>query len=456
MNSHKRVEDFIIKRAAHYNVRVQFCSDFPTMIDHGEVHVYSSVLDPFSDYDELFFVLEEYKSVPWDTLEIKGLVPGTQFQLVKRSGDGISRTYYSNKQTIYNSQVNLYKFKRLKLFLGLLDRIEELHTYSLSGFLKRLDENDIFEFVLSYGESVTLTHFDRCPICESHATQKIYSNDSQPLIGFMTRSRSVYTRCLACELIFLNPCPSANDLPKVYDIFDKNDFISSINSPFIESSQRCRFIQGLPFPIDCRALDLGGGIGEFSKFLKGAYPDWEVYHGDFDIKRQPEIEKIGIKTFSIDVSTDKIGGIYDLITMWEVIEHIHPERLSFVLDNIADALRVGGALVFSTPNFDSPLCRTHDFYSACPPFHTFVFSERWLTRLFENHPKFFIERIGFCSDFMDDIPGWMDYAALTSPSISSRGTAEFLKELYNHSKSGTYDIVQRLRGSEVIYCLRRK
>ena len=127
------------------------------------------------------------------------------------------------------------------------------------------------------------------------------------------------------------------------------------------------------------------------------------------------------------------------------------------LENIWKALKPGGVLVFSTPNFDSPLCRALDFYSACPPFHTFVFSESWLKEYFAKTKRFEVVKVGYCSDFLDDLPGWMSYAKQTSSTMALQGLAEFSM----HAMAGATDteakrvINQKVQGSEVILCLKK-
>lgn len=444
-------------RALHYKIPLSFCSTFPESINADEIQLHSDILHPFSDYDEIQEVLDIYKEVNWSSIRIEGMIPGTGFVTIKKAGDGTSKTYFSKKQEAFNLQLNIFKYKRLKVFLGLLNKITDLHTYSVEAFAKKLEEKEIFEFVISFAENFKLEYFTKCPTCSSPTSQKLYSHDSQALLGFVTKNSSIYNRCLSCELIYLNPCPPSDELYKIYDEFDRQDFAVSQNFPYDGESQRGKFLENLELPTNCRSLDLGGGIGKFSEYLKSKYPGWVVTHSDFEIKRYPELEKKGIKTCSLNFTNSPIGkNEFDLITMWEVIEHIHPEKLEFVFDNIANALAPGGMYVFSTPNFDSTLCRSFDFYSVCPPFHTFVFSERWLTDFFSVHTRFEIVKIGYCSDFLDDLNGWMDYAAQTAPSVSLRGFASFVKSLNTEAQADKTKLAEIAKGSEVIYCLRRK
>jgi SAM-dependent methyltransferase len=457
--SSKIIERFMSDRARHFGVDVEFCDQFPALTPKNQITVSSNIVNQFSDYDELKIVLKKYEGVQWSDLTIDGLVPGSQFDRVT-SGQTVkdgSRTYFSEKQSSYNLQINIFKYKRLKVFLKLLEKYTEIKDLSVSGFADFLDKKEVFNLVAAYGEELRLVEFDRCPVCQSTGTQKLYSHDSQAFLGFMTKRSSTLERCLSCEVIYLNPAPHAEDIPKIYDEFDRQDFVASVNFPYDGKSLRGAFVSELSHPAQCKSLDLGGGIGKFSLHLKGRFPEWNVTHSDFGIKQYPELEQKGINTLALDFSHHGIQkNHYDLITMWEVIEHIHPSRLNFVFENIANGLVSGGRFVFSTPNFDSSLCKAFDFYAACPPFHTFVFSEKWLNWYFGKHESFEIEKIGFCSDMFDDFKGWMGYAKQTGPSLATRAFAEFAESLSDLSSVDREKLAEKVRGSEVIYSLKKK
>ncbi|MBY0518483.1 MAG: class I SAM-dependent methyltransferase [Bacteriovoracaceae bacterium] len=460
-DSAKPIQRFMEMRAQKYQIEIAFCSEFPdkNSLKISGIYLFSDMINPFSDYDEILNVLKQYSAFDWTRLQVEGLVPGTGFvDIFKTGGEAdLPKTYYSGQQARFNLQINIFKYKRLKVFLRLLGKIKDLHTYSVEQFASKLESKEIFELVISYGEDIEIEYFDHCPVCRCKNVQKLYQQDSQPFLGFITKNSSFYTRCLQCEVIYLNPCPKREDIPRIYDEFDRQDFAASLNFPYDEKSQRGNFLEKLKLPEKSKSLDMGGGIGKFSQFLKKKYPAWDVTHSDFEIKQYPELEKMGIQTRALDFTSSSIGDSqFDLITMWEVIEHIHPERLEFVFQNIARALVRGGMFVFSTPNFDSSLCKALDFYSACPPFHTFVFSETWLTHYFSKHADFEISKIGYCSDFLDDLGGWMKYGQQTSPSISLRGMSEFVSVLSENSKIDKELMADSVEGTEIIYCLKRK
>lgn len=161
-------------------------------------------------------------------------------------------------------------------------------------------------------------------------------------------------------------------------------------------------------------------------------------HSDLDVKQFKEIELQGIKTRSLNIIEQDIGQAeYDMITAWEVIEHMPIEVFDKVMDRIKDALKPEGLFVFSTPDMDSPRCQMNDFFAACPPFHYTVFGKKWLKEYFVSHGWNVIETVS-CSDFLDDYSMWRDYAKRTSPSFQLRVTASVLEVLFREKIIGIF------------------
>jgi 2-polyprenyl-3-methyl-5-hydroxy-6-metoxy-1,4-benzoquinol methylase len=248
-----------------------------------------------------------------------------------------------------------------------------------------------------------------------------------------------------------------DDVHRIYDTWDKQDFVTSTNNPYTKSSVRCDFSQILgSLPEKPSTLDLGGGVGNFSKYLAAEYPAWDVTHSDFEIKASIEGP---ITSRALDFTNDEIGvEQYDLVTAWEVIEHVPYHRLSFVLDNIWRSLKPGGFFVFSTPDFDSPLCKSFDFYALCPPFHYLVFGEKWLKRYFVDSSIFEIHETKHCSDFLDDANNWYSYGAKTCPTMAMRGTAKLLHAIFEMDTDGAIQkkLASQGIGTELVMTLRKK
>ena len=99
-----------------------------------------------------------------------------------------------------------------------------------------------------------------------------------------------------------------------------------------------------------RLLDVGCGLGYFVK-RAGAVPGWEAY--GYEISRQAVTyarETLGLRTVHCGKieESDFAPGSFDVITLWDVIEHIpNPDPL---LSHLSSLLSADGLLCMHTPN----------------------------------------------------------------------------------------------------------
>ncbi len=475
-----RVMGFIAARLRHHGVAHEFCTDWAALERRAsellkappvgaEFIVIADAMNPFTDFALVEQMTERLRRTQSAFARCDGAVPGTEVRAVLSvaafTGVAFSLTAIDGKdgamvrwetQTRHNNQLNLYKYKRLKMFLALAQRFEDLPRLSTPALLARLARDDAFSLLATFGDDLRQISYDNCPHCGG-SLAPLVNTMSQPFCGYLPVERPLYHECESCGLVVQSPSVHEGDVHAIYDKWDKQDFIASTNNPYTTNSIRCDFSRILPqLPRNTRSLDLGGGIGNFSKFLHTTYPDWDVTHSDFEIKVQASA---GVKARTLDFTRNPIGKEqYDLISAWEVIEHVPYHKLAFVLENIHDALAPGGFFVFSTPDFDSPVCKSFDFYALCPPFHYLVFGERWLRRYFASSALFEIHDVKHCSDFLDDALNWYGYGSKTCPSTAMRGTAELLRAVFemDADKSIRNRLAAAGMGTEIIMTLRKK
>ncbi|RYE46749.1 MAG: class I SAM-dependent methyltransferase [Sphingobacteriales bacterium] len=234
----------------------------------------------------------------------------------------------STAQNRHNNQVNLYKYKRLKLFLILMERLPNMHSLPIDGFMACLAEDRFYHLMLSFGEDLRLETHEECPYC-SGKIHPLFNTISQPICGFVSAQRAHYSECEGCGLVVASPYIHENDISKVYDKWDKQDFVVSSNNAFNKESIRCDFKKiESQLPHNTASLDLGGGVGNFSRYLVEQYPQWDVTHSDFAIKADIGLD---IQCRTLDFTNEDIGNeSYDLITAWEVIEHVPVKKLKYV------------------------------------------------------------------------------------------------------------------------------
>jgi 2-polyprenyl-3-methyl-5-hydroxy-6-metoxy-1,4-benzoquinol methylase len=433
--------------------------------------VLADVMNPMTDRELVGAMVECLQRNESDVCLCDGAIPGTQVELVvdaarvKRipgeldgSGLRIVRKRWSSQER-HNNQFNLYKYKRLKLFLRLVQRLEGMHAMTIDEFVATLERDDIFAMLAAFGEEARLVWHHACPHCGGRLVP-LPMKMSQPLCGYLPSNRALYHECERCTLGVASPVVHEDDVARVYDEFDKQDFVASLNNPYNGESPRCDFSAfEKDLPQRARMIDLGGGIGRFSQFVKARHPAWSVTHADFAIKRNEHLTAQGIETRALDFLKEPIGkASYDLVTAWEVIEHVPYGRIAGFLDNVHEALTPGGYFVFSTPNFDSPLCKSFDFYAICPPFHYLIFGERWLRHYFSDSTKWRYCEPRACSDFLDDAVMWFDYGATTCPSVQLRGLSSVLENIFrlDQSKALRRGLLQQGIGTEVIVTLQKR
>lgn len=474
-----RVAPFVSDRLAHFGARHEHCPDWtalevrvrellalpPTGVDYI---VLIDVMNPFCDMALVSRMVETTQRTASAFSLSDGAVPGTEvravlavsawreraasFRLVDLVVGPVVRW---ETQARYNNQLNLYKYKRIKQFLALTGRFDGVHRLAVPELMALLATDEAFASLARFGADVRQIEYAQCPHCGG-GLHALSSTMSQPFCGYLPSDRPLYHECESCGLVVQSPSVHEDDVHRIYDKWDKQDFVASTNNPYTDESVRCDLSRILPhLPREARTLDLGGGIGNFSRFLHTTYPIWDVTHSDFEIKADaPD----GVRSRTLDFTRNPIGTAqYDLITAWEVIEHVPYHKILFMLRNIWEALAPGGFFVFSTPDFDSPLCKSFDFYAISPPFHYLVFGQRWLRNYFSSSGNFEIFDVRHCSDFLDDALNWYGYGGKTCPSMAMRATAQLLRAVFE--QDGDKQIRNRLTasgmGTEIVMTLRK-
>ncbi|HBM15426.1 MAG TPA: hypothetical protein DD381_03645 [Lentisphaeria bacterium] len=473
-STEKLVMEFVTKRLKHFGVnQVVFISrdDLSTAIKAAATEkdylVILDIMNPIVDWDLLKQMIESLNATGAKYAVSDGAIPGTQVECILAPGVSEWRDvtcdnsdavvvfrWFSQDQ--HNNQFNLYKYKRLKMFLFLIKNIENMHALDIDSLIQKLSDDEVFNRLAAFCEDVQVHIYKECPHCKGRIIP-LPMRMSQPFCGYLPIARPLYHECEKCGLIVISPYVAQDHTAKLYDAFDKQDFVVTLNNPYQQGTPRCDFSDFIrQLPQSPRTLDLGGGMGGFSKFLKQTYPQWHVTHSDFAIKQNTELERLGINTLALNFLKDPIEeNRYDLITAWEVFEHIPYEKLEFALNNIYTALSKGGVFMFSTPDFDSPLCQSNDFFAVCPPFHYLVLGRKWLKTYFEAGNQWKLHSMRTCADFLDDSDMWFDYVNKTAPSFQLRSTAKILKVLLNQPANKQL-LLDHHMGTEVIVTLIKK
>lgn len=137
----------------------------------------------------------------------------------------------------------------------------------------------------------------------------------------------------------------------VYKSEDKRVAYAEVTKGQNGASQRMDYAVKEVNPGD-KVLDIGCGVGLFTKMVKEAYPDCEVWGTDIssDAIEENKLEGKDITYFHQYIGQqDKIPDSYfDVVFSGEVLEHIEePESL---FKDAYRALKQGGRFILTTPN----------------------------------------------------------------------------------------------------------
>lgn len=181
---------------------------------------------------------------------------------------------------------------------------------------------------------------------------------------FFKREKDTILRCKNCGLIYIYPQPSENEIKEFYNspnYYKSNDFIYTGYKNYVEdkinientAKKRLRWIQS--YIKKGKILDIGCGGGFFLNIAKNH--GWSCYG--------VEISKHILQYASNELQLKEIISslkeanfpeeFFDVITMWDVIEHL--KYLKEELLEINRVLKKNGLLVIITPNAGSIIAK---------------------------------------------------------------------------------------------------
>ena len=352
---------------------------------------------------------------------------------------------YWNTQRQNNNQFNLNRPLRVKIFLNLLKKIPNLEKISLEKFLKILDSNEIYNFILDYSVTGLRTKMiKKCPHCQSNKLIKLFLTTSQPMIGFLSSKKPLYYECKNCGLVTLRKQCSMKDVHLLYDEFErpKNDERQLIEnylknkgeSHFKEKIRALELLEKI-LPKETRMVDLGGGFGEFSSMAKKRNPNWDITCADFNLDHVKKIlngKKVSV--MNVNFLQNSFGRNYDVITSLHVIEHIPFEGLELYLNNIHNALKNDGYFLLSTPDYSSSLGRIFDYHMMYPPHHQTILSSQWITEYLLRKKLFKkIKQTSACV-ILENYDDWFSYYKETAPTQESKEVVKIFDVIHENKK----------------------
>ena len=160
-------------------------------------------------------------------------------------------------------------------------------------------------------------------------------------------------KCSNCGLLFSNPYPSIKQLEYYYNSEMKEqenrDFRSSFERRIKIFLPRVKLIK--KYLSHGKLLDIGPAIGVFIEALNRSKHNYSISCCDINIEACNELKKKYKKVEVYNKDYAKINKKFDIITMWDTIEHI--PNLNQLFKKVRNLLKKNGLFFFSTPNTKS-------------------------------------------------------------------------------------------------------
>jgi 2-polyprenyl-3-methyl-5-hydroxy-6-metoxy-1,4-benzoquinol methylase len=224
-----------------------------------------------------------------------------------------------------------------------------------------------------------VTSAAQCPGCLGNSTKLYVVKNSYPI-----------HRCSNCELLFVHPQPSKEQLGKVYSAsyFSRGNKYAAALDPKHDPNwlnDQCKVELVKRWCSSGTLLDIGCALGGFLAVAKE--------HG-FEVEgieivgyaAEQARSRLDVKVINSDIySAELAPETYDVITMWDVIEHLTDPNLAF--EKISRALRPKGYVAFTTGDVSSAWARLTGkrWQLLTPPQHLYFFSQRSMSGLLKRH-----------------------------------------------------------------------
>lgn len=291
-------------------------------------------------------------------------------------------------------------------------------------------------------------HYIHCPICGSASLQPVLSARDHTVSG----EEFQLLQCTACTLRFTQDVPDAASISPYYK---SENYISHTNTSkglinglyqFVRKrtlKRKRRLIENLTGIHKGNLLDVGSGTGAFVQEMN--QQGWQVTGLEPDADARKVAKEVNAASLT-DISTfyQLETGVYDAITMWHVLEHVH--ELQGYIAHLKNLLKENGRLFIAVPNYTS---KDADIYQAHwaaydVPRHLYHFSPQSVQVLMEKHGL----------KIYKHLPMWYDsfYISMLSSKYKN-GKTNLLSSFFNGLRSNINAMGDVKKCSSIIYVI---
>jgi SAM-dependent methyltransferase len=223
----------------------------------------------------------------------------------------------------------------------------------------------------------------KCPLC---------STPAGALPEYASFGSYRYVRCPQCDLVFVSPIPSTQELTAYYNTSYRPD-PAMLGKGAARWSPKVLEVLDEAMPSRGRLLEIGASFGFF---LAAAREDgWDatgIEVGEEACAYARQHLHLPMLSGSLEDHPELTPASFDAVALFHLLEHV-ADPVAFV-ERCAELTKPGGFLVLRTPNSASLVSRvTREGWSwLCPPQHLYLYSARSITLLLEK-VGFRVERL---------------------------------------------------------------
>lgn len=218
----------------------------------------------------------------------------------------------------------------------------------------------------------------QCPVCGQLRAKP-----------WFVKFQRTYNRCSYCRHIFVQL--DENILTQTYENYNDGTFFfnegnqnyyfdnSNIMSMNLKLEWVRRFHRG-----NGMLLDVGANFGHFLKVAQDYFDAQGIEISSYAVEWSRNNFHVQNTAASIDNLPLTLTGPYDLVTMWDVIEHLPAWELA--IENINRILKPNGLFFFTTPDSSSLIARLlgRYWYHLHPIQHFHLFSRKNLIKILDK------------------------------------------------------------------------
>jgi 2-polyprenyl-3-methyl-5-hydroxy-6-metoxy-1,4-benzoquinol methylase len=230
-----------------------------------------------------------------------------------------------------------------------------------------------------------MEEFSKCKICKGE-------------VKLINRKHNL-GKCSNCKIIFCLTIFTQEEFIKVYDELynrensqyerhSKDEFNKILKKETIKVGwNRSKLIKKNILNSKCKSvLEIGSGVGLVGAYIRSKDNFIEYMGIELDKEAFEKSRLLKLNTIQGDFKEiDKIENFFDVIMLWEVIEHL--QDLNSFLELAYKKLNVNGKIILSTPNYNKiynyPKREKDQIFQDFPPVHINFFTKENIINIFE-------------------------------------------------------------------------